>query len=203
MSSTTRSGDSRIGLFGGTFDPPHLGHRGIAEACLRELELDEVIWIPNARNPIRRAPVATATQRLQMVQLAIQDMPGMAVSDIEVSREGRSYTVDTVEEMKLVQPGDYWVILGADALASFMEWKNPEKLARMARLAVIARPGSSIETIRKGLTEDVNDAIDEIQGIESSVSSTNLRDLLRRELEPTQWMESAVLEYIRERGLYK
>ncbi len=203
MNSTTQSGEPRIGLFGGTFDPPHLGHRLMAEACLSELNLDEVIWIPNARNPIKRPPIATAVQRLQMTQLAIQGLRGMAVSDIEVSREGRSYTVETVEEMKLVQPGEYWIILGSDALANFMKWKTPDKLARMARLAVIARPGSNIDLIRRGLSEDVDEAIDLIPMKETPVSSTNVRDQITRGLEPTQWVESAVLEYIGQHGLYK
>lgn len=197
-----QSGNSRYAIYGGSFDPPHLGHMQVAQACLTHLELGEVIWIPNARNPLRRPTFASAVERLQMCQLATESYPGMAVSDVEISRRGNSYTIDTVEELQIVNPGEIWIILGADSLNQFMEWKNAEKLARMCRLAVVARPGTDLDLTIQRFHEDIQDSIDIVPMQESKASSSNIRDFLLRGVSPEQWLEPNVLQYIEERGLY-
>ncbi|MEA2552477.1 MAG: nicotinate-nucleotide adenylyltransferase, partial [Fimbriimonadaceae bacterium] len=86
----------RIGILGGTFDPPHEGHLAIARAAISQLELDEIIFMPVARNPLKRKPIATGKQRLAMTKLLLEDEPKVAISDLELSRGGKSYAVDTL-----------------------------------------------------------------------------------------------------------
>lgn len=197
-----KSGSSRYALFGGTFDPPHLGHLAVAQACLDHLDIEEVVWVPNYRNPLRRKSFATATHRLQMCQLATEDHPGMAVSDIEVTRGMKSYTFETVEELLMVKPGEVWVVLGTDSLEHFMEWKEPEKLARLCRIAVIARPGTNVERAKAHLTEDIKDVIDVVPMREHRASSSAVRDDLYRGESPELMLDPKVWDYIQKRGLY-
>lgn len=197
-----KSGESRYALFGGSFDPPHLGHLAVAKACLTALDLKEVVWVPNFRNPLRRKSFATATNRLQMCQLAIEGHPGMAVSDIEVTRGTKSYTYETVEEILMVKPGKLWIIVGADALEHFREWKEPAKLVRLCRIAAVARPGHEIERALSYLDEEMRDAVDFVQMEPSRASSTAVRDDIARGHSPELMIEPKVWEYIQERGLY-
>jgi nicotinate-nucleotide adenylyltransferase len=198
-----QGGNVKYAIFGGSFDPPHLGHTAVAQAVLDHLQLDEVIWVPNARNPLRRPAIASVTERLQMCQLATENHPGMAVSDVEVSRPGRSYTIDTVAEFQLVNPGQIWIILGADSVNQFMEWKDAEKLSRMSRLAVVVRPGTDLETAIHKLPEDVQDTIDIVPMNENRISSTQVRDSLLRGISAEMWLEPTVWQYMEERGLYR
>jgi len=198
-----QGGNVKYAIFGGSFDPPHLGHTTVAQAVLDHLQLDEVIWVPNARNPLRRPAIASVTERLQMCQLATENHPGMAVSDVEVSRPGRSYTIDTVAEFQLVNPGQIWIILGADSVDQFMKWKDAEKLSRMSRLAVVVRPGIDLETAIHKLPEDVQDTIDIVPMNENRISSTQVRDSLLRGVSAEMWLEPTVWQYMEERGLYR
>lgn len=191
------------GVFGGSFDPVHNDHLAMAHAASQHLHLEEVLLVPNRRNPLRRDPKATPLDRLEMLRLAIEDQNGLAVSDIEISRPGPSYTVETLEELQLVKPGKIWILLGADALDNFMSWNQPEKITRLARLAVFTRPGHYIQDILDKLSEDINDAIDQIPVEPHKASSTLVRDLLARGLDPDLWLPPKVWDYIQERGLYR
>ena len=115
----------KYGILGGTFDPPHIGHMLIAQEARRQLGLDEVLWVPANKNPIKRGRQSSPRARLEMCRLATQGVEGMAVSDVETSRGGESYAVDTLEELKMVMPGDYWFIAGMDAVAQLPTWKDP------------------------------------------------------------------------------
>ena len=106
----------KTGVLGGTFDPPHYGHLELAKAAKAQLGLDEVMFVPANRNPLKTRKTASAKHRLRMVELEIEDEEGLSVSDIEITRGGPSYAVDTLEELKMVRPGEYWFIVGADAL---------------------------------------------------------------------------------------
>jgi nicotinate-nucleotide adenylyltransferase len=198
-----KSGENRYALFGGSFDPPHLGHLAVAQACLSHLEIDEVIWVPNFRNPLRRKSFATATHRLQMCQLATEDHPGMAVSDIEVGRGTKSYTIETVEEILMVRPGQLWIVMGADALEGLLNWKEPERLTRLCRIAVVARPGTDVARGLSYLTEEMQDRIDVVPMQMHRASSSLVRDELYRGTSPEMMLDPKVWDYIQERGLYR
>ncbi|MGB7328179.1 MAG: nicotinate (nicotinamide) nucleotide adenylyltransferase [Rubripirellula sp.] len=133
----------RIGIFGGSFDPVHLGHLWIAEAAKESLSLDEVRWIPAATSPLKpNGPVASNEQRVEMVRLAISGNPHFVVDDREIRRGDVSYTVDTVAEIQAENPSDqFFLIIGSDSLASFDRWHEPARLLELVDLAVVQRGG--------------------------------------------------------------
>ena len=131
----------RLGIFGGTFDPPHNGHLALARACKTELGLDETLFVPAAQNPLKASgPRASPEERLTMLGLLVADEEGMGVVDLEIQKGPPSYAVDTMADLQRVQPADYWFLLGADALKGLGDWKNPAKLLRLCRLGVVVRP---------------------------------------------------------------
>jgi nicotinate-nucleotide adenylyltransferase len=132
----------RVGIVGGTFDPIHLGHLAVAEAALRCAGLDEVLLIPAGTPPHRQAPVASASDRLEMARLAVEDMPRLSVSELEVERSGGSYTVDTLRRLREARPdADLYLVLGWDAARDFGSWREPGQVLDLARPVVIGRPG--------------------------------------------------------------
>ena len=135
---------SKIGLLGGTFDPFHFGHLAAADAALDCAELDRVVFIPAARPPHRPPAVASAEQRLEMCRLGIEGEPRFEVSDMELKRQGPSYTVDTLREIKRQHSdGELFLILGWDAARLFSTWHEPEKVSELATIVVVARPGAA------------------------------------------------------------
>ena len=131
----------RVGIFGGTFDPVHVGHLAIANAALESIPLDRVLFVPARRAPLKEhGPVAGEADRLAMLELAVVGEPRFAVSRIELDREGPSYTVDTLEA--LAGADLLFLILGGDALAALPRWKDPDRIAMLATLVVAARPGA-------------------------------------------------------------
>jgi nicotinate-nucleotide adenylyltransferase len=132
-----------LGILGGTFDPIHLGHLAAATAAIDCARLDRVLFIPSAQPPHRGPASAPAEDRLQMVRLAVQGEPRYEVSDIEVTRGGRSYTVDTVRELHRDRPDDeLFLILGWDAARLFGTWREPERVSALASVVIVARPGT-------------------------------------------------------------
>ena len=136
----------RTGILGGSFDPIHHGHLILARAAREELELDRIIFIPANMSPHKAdTKPATAKDRLEMVRLAIEGEEGFEASDIELRRAAPSYTVDTLRELKTLHPADEFVLLiGADNVAKFDTWREPEEIRRLAQIAVLDRAGSSV-----------------------------------------------------------
>lgn len=133
----------RTGLLGGTFDPIHVGHLGAASAAMDCAGLDRVILVPSAQPPHRGAAVASAEDRLAMCRLAIEGEPRFEVSDVEVRRGGRSYTVDTLREIRARLPADeLYLILGWDAAKMLRTWRDPQVVAELATIVVVSRPGT-------------------------------------------------------------
>jgi len=193
----------RIGILGGTFDPPHVGHLELARAAMQELSLDEVIFLPAHRNPMKGVPTSPAKQRLAMVQEMISGETGMSVSDIEISRGGPSYMVETLMELQMVKPGDYWLLLGADALLTFPRWKNPEKILKLCRLGVGIRPPMlEADAMTKFGTEG-KERIDVIGIKLPEISSTDIRNRLSgRHGTVAPFLSPSVLSYIKQNHLY-
>jgi nicotinate-nucleotide adenylyltransferase len=137
----------RVGVLGGTFDPIHYGHLDAAEAARATLELDEVLFIP-AHDPPHKPhdPRASAFHRFAMLALAIQDFPGYRVSDVELDREGASYTADTLRALhrRGFDPLRLFFILGADAFADIAAWREFPALLDLAHFVVVARPGTTL-----------------------------------------------------------
>ena len=132
---------SRVGVFGGTFDPVHVGHLAIANEALDELALDRVYFVPARRSPLKQeGPVASAEDRLAMLTAAIADEPRFRVSPAELDREGPSFTVDTLEALR--GEGELFLILGSDAYADFQRWREPARIKGLATIVLAARPGA-------------------------------------------------------------
>src|SRR4051812_6215204 len=166
----------RIGILGGTFDPPHAGHLALAGQAIEELQRDELLTPPAARNPLKRVTNSPAKHRLEMVRRMVEGEPKMAVSDIEISRGGVSYMVETLMELQMVKPGEYWIILGADTVRSFEKWKNPAKILKLCRLGVAIRPPMNETDVTARLTPEVRERIDMIHMKPIDISATTIRD---------------------------
>jgi nicotinate-nucleotide adenylyltransferase len=133
----------RIGIFGGSFDPVHLGHLWIAEAAKEALALTELRWIPAAQSPLKAGgPAASGSQRMTMLQLALAGLEDTVVDDRELRRGDVSYTVDTLSELRREFPqAELLLIIGSDSLATMKQWHQAEKLLAMTTLAVVRRGG--------------------------------------------------------------
>jgi nicotinate-nucleotide adenylyltransferase len=136
-----------LGIFGGTFDPIHCGHLELAREVRAALDLAAVRFVPAGDPPHRAAPVAPAIHRLAMVELAIADHPGLEIDTREIQRRGRSYTVETLEELRRELPSrTLALIVGGDAFLGFPGWHRWRELFALAHVIVVARPGVSFET---------------------------------------------------------
>lgn len=139
----------RLGVLGGTFDPVHFGHLDAAAAAQSAISLDEVLFIPSHDPPHRPVePHATAFHRFALVALAINGLPGHRASDVELVREGSSYTADTLRALHQCgwRPSQIFFILGADAFAEIATWREFPQVLDAAHFAVVARPGTAIES---------------------------------------------------------
>ena len=184
----------RVGIFGGTFDPIHVGHLAIANAALESVPLDRIVFIPAKRAPLKeQGPVAGEHERLTMVELAVAGEPRFSVSRLELDREGPSYTVETLE--RLSGTDELFLILGGDALAALPRWKDAERIATLATLVVAERPGAPE---RPG-----NAAIIAFDAPRLDISSRELRARAARGRSLRYLVPDAVWRHIEARGLYR
>jgi nicotinate-nucleotide adenylyltransferase len=135
----------RVGLFGGSFNPPHEGHAHVAETALRELDLDKVIWLVSPQNPLKGPTAMTLAERVAATRQLARG-PKMVVSDIE-ARMGTNYTIDTLHALIRRFPGVQFVwLMGSDNLAGFHRWEEWKAIARLVPIAVAPRPGTTIRS---------------------------------------------------------
>ncbi len=189
------------GLFGGSFNPPHLGHLVVAEACGQAAGLDRVVWMPAATSPHKQAdPAATpAATRLAMVDAAIAGNDRFESSRLEVDRAGVSYTVDTVRQ--LAERGEPLALLvGGDSLAGFPTWREPQAIAELARLVVYRRPGDHVRL--SDLPRWLAAAVTVVDGPPLDVSSTGVRARVAAGQTVRYLVPDGVREIIRRKGLY-
>lgn len=197
----------RIGVFGGTFDPVHLGHLAVARGALQCLTLDEVVFMPAGRPWMKEGvDLAEGHHRLAMVQLAIEGLRGFSTSDMELRRDGLTYTVDTLREMADASQGrdEVYLLLGADAYSSFELWKEPSAILRLSTLAVASRPGGAELDFRKLdslLSGSAQRAI-AVPVEQLDISGSDIRDRVGRGLSLSGCVPGAVERYIYEHGLY-
>ena len=191
-----------IGILGGTFDPPHAGHVAAAVAAYRQLGLDEVRIIPAGQAPLRTgAPVASAADRVAMCRLAFADHPWAVVDTRETLRAGTSWSVETARELAKEFPDALRVwILGADQLARLDRWKDVVELCGLVEFAVLSRDG--ISTVPPAAVAAVI-RLTVLTAPAVQVSSTALREALRRGDSPRNGLPLGVARHIDERSLYQ
>ncbi len=197
----------RIGIFGGTFNPPHLGHMQAAKQAMETLGLTKLIFIPNRVAPHKALPQDSPSpkERLEMLRIAAGDDPRLEVSDMELRREGVSYTVDTLSALKVQYPGAQLILLmGTDMFLCFSNWKESEKILKTASLGVFYRgekdESAGIDAKRRELTEMGGD-IRLVKNAVLPISSTQMRRLLAFQCADA-FLPEGVGDYIREKGLY-
>ena len=193
----------RIAMYGGTFNPIHLGHMNAADAVAKALQLDKLLLMPAGIPPHKTLPEGSATpaQRLEMCRIAARHIPGAEACSLELEREGASYTVDTLEALTAQYPGaQLWLVMGTDMVLSFDRWRAPDRIAKLCRLAVVARDeGDRARIAEKAalLRETLGAEIDVVNHPAMPMSSTQVRDSLDERL-----LHPEVLDYIRQHRLY-
>ena len=197
----------RIGIYGGTFNPPHIGHlRGAAQA-VETLGLDKLLLIPDRIAPHKELPPNSPApeQRLEMIRIAAAGYPKMEVSDIELRREGPSYSYITVQAIREAYPdAKLYLLMGTDMFTSFLTWRNPEMIMEHAALAVMCR-GDKNETAaieaQKKTIEAMGYEVELVENKVTAISSTQLRRLLAFHC-AEEFLPAGVGDYIRSQGLY-
>jgi nicotinate-nucleotide adenylyltransferase len=190
----------RIGVLGGTFDPPHIGHLLLASDAREALGLDRLIFVPTGAQPFKvdSPPRASGQDRLEMVRLATADDAYYSVDDAEINRTGLSYTVDTLEHLSEKNPGaKLFLLLGEDALAGFEQWRSPERIRELATVAVMRRDGSG-----KG-SKTLPNGVKEVSTRRVDVSATEIRDRLAAGKSIKGFVPESVERFIDARGLYR
>lgn len=191
----------RIGVFGGTFDPPHVGHLLLAADASEALRLDLLIFVPAGAQPFKvdTPPLAAGPDRLEMVRLAVSGNPKYAVDDAEINREGLSYTVDTLEHLAERYVGaELFFLVGQDALAGFRQWRKPERILELATLGLMMRSGAGdVLESRKA------ERLVSLSTRRVDVSSTEIRQRLREKKSIRGFVPESVERFIEARGLYR
>lgn len=188
----------RIGILGGAFDPPHIGHLIGAESVSEEFRLKKVIFIPTNIPPHKSPLIALSQERFEMVKIAIQDKPHFEISDMEIKREGVSYTIDTIIELKQIYPDDeLFLIIGMDEAKDFMSWKEPHKLLSICKFIILTRPGFKKDELPDLLRKDAK-----FFSLHFDISSTNLRELVKNGTSIQSCVPGGVANYIKDKRLY-
>ena len=220
----------RIGLFGGTFNPIHRGHLWAASKVIKRFNLDQIYLIPAALPPHKTTGlVAKADDRMAMINLAIADLPGLTVSDVELNRPGPSYTIDTIRHFKLTLAKDarIYLIMGLDAFLEIHTWKSHQDLLEQIAFIVMARPDEDYTDAQQGWriletyiksTLSADNQFDSqhacyflegkqpihICDIEAlDISSTQIREKVKGKQSIEKFVTPEVADYIRLKGLYK
>lgn len=210
---------NRVGLFGGSFDPVHVGHLRVAEEVRGHLGLDKVFFIPTAIQPLKQEAAAIdADERLRMIRMSIRGNHFFCASDIEVKRRGISYSIDTVKSYAR-RFDDIYFLVGVDAFSEIVLWKDYRELFRYANFAVMTRPNHRTTDLMKMLPKDIRK---EVKPMDSStyehasgkrlflleitqldISSTNIRSLVKQGRSIRYLVPDSVDRFIKEKGLYR
>lgn len=202
----------KLGLFGGTFNPIHIGHLKIARKVLDDFGLDKLIFIPSGNPPHKSAgEIAGAFHRLKMLELAIADEACLAllgssrrerfeVSDIEIKRKGTSYTLDTIKQIKEIYGKDtiLYFIAGADMALDLPNWKCPLKILELSHFIAVQRPNFSLEK----LNEEYPQKMIFVEGVSIEVSSSDIRKRIKEGKTIKTLVPEAVEKYIKDNALF-
>ncbi len=191
----------KVGVFGGTFNPPHLGHLIIAEFVRDDLGLERIFFVPTAVPPHKKdLDIVEAHHRLAMVEHALQGNRRMVVSDLEIQRGGLSFTVDTLAEFHRLRPDDQlYLLIGMDNYVEFHTWKSPETILRLATLVVMRRPGAGgVQEVGRPSTNTLFCEVPEI-----GIASRDIRKRVQEGKSIRYLVPAAVERYIVKHHLYR
>lgn len=175
----------RICLFGGTFDPPHIGHLLVAQTVCEAEDFDKILFIPAFQPPHKR-DITPVDERISMLELAVEGNPNFEISDVELKRKGVSYTIDTVKAIKTemsLKNNEIFYLIGSDSLLEFQHWKEPEGILNECQVIVAIRPGFRPSDIPSWILQRIQFA--NIPRFE--ISSTNIRH---------RWVENKTIRYM-------
>ena len=195
----------KIGIFGGSFDPPHIGHIQSAQQAAKALGLDRLLMIPAAAPPHKSGCFVSGEHRLAMLRIACGDDPVLQPSDMELRRSGPSYTYETVEAVRDTYPdAEVFLLMGSDMFLSFLNWKHPERILAQAKLAVFCRGDKGEKekiAQQKALLEQQGHTVFCVENNVVQISSTQMRRLLAFRCADS-FLPAGVGDYIREHDLY-
>ena len=188
-----------IGIFGGAFDPIHIGHLIIGQEIMLQCALDRIVFMPSGEPPLKRT-MASAEDRAMMVSLAVRDYPGFELSRFELSRPGKSYTIDTLRHLRrnMGENTKIFLIIGADNAVEMGDWFDPEGVLDLAHVLVAERSGferARVDPAFKSRMRFVETPL-------LDISSTAIRERVRTKRPISFFVPDAVADYIRTRGLY-
>ena len=198
----------RIGILGGTFDPPQMGHLILAEYSRETLHMDHILFVPVADHPVKQGEMRLPIKhRLAMLRLAVSDNPHFSISRVDIDREGPHYSADTVNIIREQFPeAELYFVMGGDNLRTLPSWKRAQDLYRCCRLAVMKRADEDIapsmhDDVLPGLSQKVD--IVDVPLLSLWLSSTYVTERLRDDLSVRYLVPDAVLDYIADYDLYR
>lgn len=204
-----------IAFFGGSFDPVHLGHLRIAEDVREFFGLEKIVFIPASISPLKSHTNASAEDRLNMLNLSIKDNPYFELSDYEIKKEGKSYTIDTALYFAKILPYKPVFILGTDSILTFHKWKNPKELLNIANFIVVGRRKDSYKNVSQYLKKVfdfsniyynekiIKDGVYFFDSRRIDISSTEIRERIKLNKSIKYLVPKEVEDYINQKNLYK
>jgi nicotinate-nucleotide adenylyltransferase len=200
----------RLGILGGTFDPPHIGHMLMAQDAMDSLSLDGVIFVPAGQPPHKdSATISPASHRLKMLRHASAWNPAFTVDDLELNAQGKTYTIDTLQALRTKHPGaELFFLIGSDSLADLQGWMRIHELLPLCRFITYARPGQCMQKIRTQVAKLpdpwATQLLQDIQlGHEINVSSSEIRQRVSAKQSIRYLVPAEVEGYIERHELYK
>lgn len=199
--------NKKVGIMGGTFDPIHTGHLVVANEVLNFYGLEEIIFIPAGNPPHKKGTVADSLDRYVMTEIAVLSNNRFKVSDIEIKKDGKSYTLNTLMELTKKYPdAEFYFITGTDAVIELPSWREPEKLLKLCRFVAVSRPGISMEDAKAKISE-INKMfksnIELFQAPMLQISSTDIRQRLMDGKSAKYLLPESVEQYIIKNNLYE
>ncbi len=195
----------KIAVFGGTFNPVHNGHINLLKSIDEKFCFDEILLIPSFLPPHKEAvDLASGKARMKMLSFAFEDMEKAGICDIELTKKGKSYTIDTVKKLKQIFPQDaLYFVVGSDMLLTFDKWKNWREILKYTNILASSRNEGETEALIKKAEELDKSRITVVETDPFAVSSTEVRDMIKRGKDVSHLVPEKVLRYINQEGLYR